>query len=324
MVKMSFVGITAAQRVLLLPELVETVIEQLAAVEPEFFRRTPPAARQSIIAPRICAIRIERWGDYEVFTQCAADLSFPRLRYVDMGHGTIHENQLPLTTRRLVSLRLLHLGFSGGGKSFVYALGRLGGAKSKLCELHVKSLSYEVSADRLVHTLQYCRLSLRTVTYEAIFALPLPWQLLSFFAACPALCHLLLEKLLDKAAAQAVVASAAPEPAFASLQRLHLDVHPDAVPLLATMLPCIEELLLQCDGVTARCHVLMPANAQLRRLRCLQLKFCAAMLWLRHDELLELRSLTALQSLKLLALPGMLQSANMGDAHVLELMAAIG
>lgn len=289
-----------------------------------------PTTRQHIVARQIRTLQIERWGDFDIFTHCASDLSFPRLRHLDVGYKGLPGDQLSSVIRQLVGPRLTYLGFAGSGEQLLDALARLGGSESQLRELHARSLRYEVSPDCIVRALQSCVLTLLAATFEEdAGALPFPPSLLAFFATGPAhLRHLSLDGIVDRATAQAAVSAASPPAqAFASLQRLYLVVHSDAVPLLATILPRIRALSLKLVsgvGEAARCHVLMPAVARLRGLRRLQLTFWAGLSWLRSDELLELRSLTALQSLKLLAPPRMLQSDNLGDAHISEVVAAIG
>jgi hypothetical protein len=150
---------------------------------------------------------------------------------------------------------------------------------------------------------------------------PVELPLLLFFAECLNLRQLSLEKAVDKAAIDAIKGYvAAPS---VSLQRLHLYINSNAVPPLAATPPRIRRLSLEVQDCETCRHLVMPALATLRTLHSLRLKFSFRS-WLRSDELLELRSLTALRSLRLLARPDKLLSRMLEDSHNGDVTAAIG
>lgn len=127
--------------------------------------------------------------------------------------------------------------------------------------------------------------------------------------------------MVDKAVINAVLAAVAAP--FAALTCLRCFTTSEAVPLLASSLPLIKHLSLYITDSEARCHLMMPALAMLHCLTTLRLRFSGFSM-LRYDELLELQSLNALSSLKLIAYNGELVSYQLDHSHITSLVTAIG
>jgi hypothetical protein len=344
----------ASQRVLQIPELVGLIIEELATMDPNhlrhaalvnslwadsafrlYWQRPPlkalaavPLACRYALACNIRALAINSGSDFKNFVQGCSKLSFPRLQQLDIGDISapdIGRKQTAWLVRQLVSPRLTHFSYNGRHEQWLDALALLCGPGSQLQELRVDGADIRADPLEVVRLLESCPASqlvtmVFTDGHDAPAPVPLP--LLEFFARLPRLRRLSLEKRVDTAALQALQ-RAVPLLPFPALQRLHVAVESDAVPLLVSAAPRVTDLSLDVDDVEARCHVMLPALASLRALRSLRLQFFEFVL-LRADELLALRSLTALRHLELLPSDKAVQSYSLDDSHVAQLVAAIG
>jgi hypothetical protein len=151
-------------------------------------------------------------------------------------------------------------------------------------------------------------------------------ELITHLAEGPKLQQLTLDCAIDRQDVEETIAGAVcGGQLFAFLQHAHLHVYSEAVPLLVTILPGLRHLSLDIYDEEAPCHIIMPAVATLRALHSLQLQFDQWTL-LRSAELLELRPLTELRSLKLLAggdADGV-RAHRIYDECITELVTAIG
>jgi hypothetical protein len=339
----------ASQRVLQLPELVGLILQQLADLNPKFLGRAVmvnslwvdvainvkwqeptvtalvavPPPRRHLIARKVRSLKLHGSKDCDDFARCYGNFSFHRLQHLVLTLIGVSGQQSTATICQLVGPRLMHFEFTGSGEQLLNALTALCTPLSQMQHLSITWVSGDLDIVRVVRLLEHCPSTITTLSFYAVqSSFPDTLSLLLFCAASRGLRQLSLGWLIEEAALQAMV-SAVSVPPFAALQRLHTRVHSTAVPLLASAIPRVQHLVLQILDLEAHCDVMMPAVATLRALRSLKLSFSSSTL-LRCDELLQLRSLTALHSLELFAFGDILMSFSLNVACLTDLLAVIG
>jgi hypothetical protein len=345
-----------------LPELVELVIEELAAQDPQslilvtcvnslwadvatsvHWRQAPlaalaavPPARRYRYTSKMRALSLDSLSSLRSYTECVsgadAGLCLPQVRQLAVNLVWVPHGVAASVVRQFASPRLTHFGFCGDGSDsgqlLSDALARLRAPVSQLRQLRLQTLFDEPDQAALRDFLAAGVPLLRSLTLRrqsARLLSPIWPALLVQIARCPGLRELLIDKEVHRTAVAAAAASVVPPRLpFAVLQCLDICVASYAVPSLASMTRGLRHLTLVLrDGDGADCSAVMPALAPLRSLHTLLLVFPKRAV-LHRESLLGLCSLTSLRRLKLCASSKWLTIFELTDSDMSQLVSAIG
>jgi hypothetical protein len=343
-----------SQRVMQLPELVAEILQHLGTLDPamlgaaaqvnslwadlatnckwqrasfQALAAVPTAERRQALANRVSVLSHDRLEKMEPGVECLRHLSFPRLRQLLVDHYSREKERRTLLLRGLVNLRLTRLSIPVAVDEVLAVVEQLRGPHTQLEELDIFFDDSRASVSSDVVTFVKANLPrLVALSLHGKGKIRVNNELLAHLAGRPKLQQLMLNCAIDRQDVEETIADAASGgPLFAFLQRLHLRVYSEAVPLLVTILPSLMHLSLDIYDEEASCHIIMPAVASLRSLHSLQLRFDHWTL-LRSAELLELRPLTELRRLKLLASCDAdgVRAHRIYDECIAELVTAIG
>jgi hypothetical protein len=214
MISLTHTEIAASQRVLELPELLELIMQQLAALDPKKLLpaalvnslwadvaisvkwQAPslaalaavPAPRRHALARKVRALSLS-YHDFARYWpwRDGDEHSFAGLRRLDVNVYDQPPDEAALLLRQFLGGRLASLRFRGSSEALIAALTKLGGQQAQLLELHVEPYDVRVDAARVVAALEPLAPHLSAASFWRNNVSRVEQPLLFFFAACPRL-----------------------------------------------------------------------------------------------------------------------------------------